>query len=317
MIIFKLPFEKKYYTVSPTSSETKVSFHPFTRNKKLAFQGELKEISLNELSKLQYTLPENPNPETDETYEDYIKKIEKTIDFVKHNKLPKLVIARKKTIVIPHFSAGEAFTALCEKYPSAFVYFFSQNGISWMGAFSELLGKFNKTTSEFETMSLAGTLPIDEEWTKKEIEEQKPVTDYIFEILQKYSSRIEKSETYDHISGNIKHLRTDFKTSIQPQDFNIIISELHPTPAVCGVPKEICKKAINDLENFDRELYAGFSKVETENEIFCFVNLRCGKIFKDAVQFFAGGGITAMSDPAKEWRETEMKMNALGSIFSQ
>jgi len=33
-------------------------------------------------------------------------------------------------------------------------------------------------------MSLAGTLPINEEWSEKEIEEQKPVTHYISEILK-------------------------------------------------------------------------------------------------------------------------------------
>ena len=86
-----------------------------------------------------------------------------------------------------------------------------------MGATPEILGKFNKKTQEFFTMSLAGTLPINEEWSEKEIEEQKPVTHYIAEILKKYVtlSEVEESETYNHISGNIKHLRTDFTAIIE------------------------------------------------------------------------------------------------------
>jgi isochorismate synthase len=69
-------------------------------------------------------------------------------------------------------------------------------------------------------MSLAGTLPVSESWSEKEIEEQKPVSNYIRDILKNYSEMLEESETYDHISGNIKHLRTDFKTKIQPEDLD-------------------------------------------------------------------------------------------------
>jgi isochorismate synthase len=180
-----------------------------------------------------------------------------------------------------------------------------------MGAFSEVLGKFNTTTHEFETMSLAGTLPVSEEWSEKEIEEQKPVSTYIQNILENYSDNIQKSETYDHISGNIKHLRTDFKAKINPQDLDKIIKELHPTPAVCGIPKEFCKEKIEEFEKFPRELYAGYIKVETENFVQYFVNLRCARLYKDSVHLFVGGGITAQSNPEKEWRETELKSEAV------
>jgi uncharacterized protein YecA (UPF0149 family) len=39
-------------------------------------------------------------------------------------------------------------------------------------------GQYNKITEDFETMSLAGTLPVSEDWSEKEIEEQKPVSIY-------------------------------------------------------------------------------------------------------------------------------------------
>jgi isochorismate synthase len=37
------------------------------------------------------------------------------------------------------------------------------------------------------------------------------------------------------------------------------------------------------------------------------VNLRCARLYKNAVHIFVGGGITAQSNPAKEWTETELK----------
>ena len=311
MLIFKLPFDEKYFTIDENSEEKAVRFFSFKGNKNIDFKGKIKEISFEEILKNQYILPENIEFELNETHDEYLKKIEKTISFIHENQLKKLVIARKKTFQIQNLNLPETFKNLCEKYPSAFVYAFIKNDECWIGAFSELLGKFNKKTSEFETMSLAGTLPIDENWTEKEIAEQKPVTDYIFEIVKKYSENVEKSETQDHFSGNIKHLRTDFKAKIDADNVDVLISELHPTPAVCGIPKDFCRKAISDLENFDRELYAGYTRIETDENIYCFVNLRCGKFYKNTAVLFAGGGITALSSPQKEWQETELKMQAL------
>ncbi|MDO5616627.1 MAG: chorismate-binding protein, partial [Cruoricaptor ignavus] len=181
------------------------------------------------------------------------------------------------------------------------------------GAFSELLAKYDKKSQKLQTMSLAGTLPINENWTKKEIEEQQPVTDYIRNILSEFVSEqdIIQSETYDHFSGNIKHLRTDFEINLDQKHLDSVISALHPTPAVCGIPKDFCKENIANFENYNREFYAGYSRIETENTIYCFVNLRCAKLYKNKAFIFVGGGITAESQPEKEWQETELKAEAI------
>ena len=160
-------------------------------------------------------------------------------------------------------------------------------------------------------MSLAGTIHVDENWTDREIEEQKPVTDFISNTLKNYASEVYKSDTYDHISGNIKHLRNDFSAKISENDLEKIIYELHPTPAVCGIPKEICQNAIENFETHPRNFYAGYIKVETEENVQYFVNLRCAEFFKNAALIYVGGGITAESSPEKEWRETELKSEAV------
>lgn len=316
MIYFRYPFSDQILTTDEASVQKAVRFVSFDTHEIIDFNGNSKEISLNQLldNKINSASLQSPLMGFQEEKEtDYLAKIQQVIDFVKENHLSKLVISRRKLLNLERDKVNltQTFLNLCEAYPNAFVYFFIKDGKCWMGAFSEVLGKFNRKTSEFETMSLAGTIPLNEDWTHKEIEEQQPVTDYIKNILKEYSDEVQQSETYDHPSGNIKHLRTDFKAKIKGQDLEKIISELHPTPAVCGFPKEFCQKAIAEFEGHPRSFYAGYIKVETDETIQYFVNLRCAEFFRNAALLYVGGGITADSSPEKEWQETELKAGAV------
>ncbi|KYH05708.1 hypothetical protein A1704_11490 [Chryseobacterium cucumeris] len=315
MIYFKLPFDERLLSADEKSSKNAVNFFSYNGLDQISFSGDISEIPPNEVDQKLITnevLNDDTTNYYAETKEEYCHTLQQVIKVIKENNLPKLVYSRRKIFTNFHtVNYTESFKNLCKSYPNAFRYLFNDGKNAWMGAFSEVLGKFNKTTHEFETMALAGTLPVSEEWSEKEIEEQKPVTNYIQNILANYSDNIDQSETYDHISGNIKHLRTDFKTSIQPEDLDKIIQELHPTPAVCGIPKDFCNENIRKYEKFPREFYAGYIKVETDESILYFVNLRCARLYKDSVHVFVGGGITAQSDPEKEWRETELKSEAI------
>lgn len=317
MIYFKFPFNEKLYTTNKESYKNSVSFYPFDNSDHLRFKGDITEVNKEDFENSEITdqfLTKDTDHFVGETKDEYLEKLNKVIEVIKQNNLPKLVLSRRK--IIQNFNTldlKESFKNLCSSYPNAFRYIFIDGENSWMGAFSEVLGKFDKTTHKFETMSLAGTLPVSESWSEKEIEEQKPVSTYIQKIFEKYAilGNIEKSSTYDHISGNIKHLRTDFKAKIKQEDLDHIIKELHPTPAVCGIPKEFCKEEIQRFEKFPRELYAGYIKIETDETVQYFVNLRCAKLYKNSVHLFVGGGITAQSNPEKEWQETELKSEAV------
>ncbi|KAB1230686.1 chorismate-binding protein [Chryseobacterium viscerum] len=315
MIYFKLPFDERLLSADEKNIKNAVKFHSYNGLDHIHFNGDIVEIDPSEFDHTSITNEAFINAPTDsiaETREEYCKTLQEVIEVIKENNLPKLVYSRRKIFTdFGIIDFKESFNNICKSYPNAFRYLFNDGENAWMGAFSEVLGKFNKTTHEFETMALAGTLPVLEEWSEKEIEEQKPVTSYIQDILKNYSDKIQQSETYDHISGNIKHLRTDFKTTIQPEDLDRIIQDLHPTPAVCGIPKDFCNENIRKYEKFPREFYAGYIKVETEESILYFVNLRCARLYKDAVHVFVGGGITAQSSPEKEWRETELKSEAI------
>ena len=312
MLYFRFPFSDSIFTVNENSDKKTVSFLSFDETESIDFYGNIEEFFFNE-NILSNQISTELLEFKEENQFEYEAKIGKVIEFIKENQISKLVISRRKLLNFEgqKVNLSQTFLNLCKSYPNAFVYFFIKDGKCWIGAFSELLGKFDKKTSEFETMSLAGTLPVNETWTAKEIEEQKPVTDFIKNILKNYSSEVEQSETYDHISGNIKHLRTDFKAKIMSEDLENLISELHPTPAVCGIPKDLCKSAIEKFESHPRNFYAGYIKVETEETVQYFVNLRCAEFFENACLIYVGGGITAESSPEKEWRETELKSEAI------
>jgi len=316
MLYFRFPFAEKIGTLNLSSEKEVVSFVSFDKKSKLDFKGEIEEISSEEFLKtpiFSTDISQMVKEVTPESEQHYQKKIGTVIQFVKENQLSKLVISRRKLLKYDGNSVNlsQSFINLCASYPNAFVYLFLEKGKCWMGAFSEVLGRFNKQSGAFETMSLAGTLPLSETWTQKELQEQKTVTKFIEEVLNNFSEKIEISETQDHLSGNIKHLRTDFKASIQPENLKELIAALHPTPAVCGIPTEFCREAISRFEEYPRNFYAGYIKVETADFIQYFVNLRCAEFLNNAAFIYVGGGITAESIPEKEWQETELKAEAI------
>jgi isochorismate synthase len=96
---------------------------------------------------------------------------------------------------------------------------------------------------------------------------------------------------------------------------------LHPTPAVCGLPKNEALSFILEHEIHNREFYSGFlgpvnmTSGRGRNSSSLYVNLRCMKLRENTAILYAGCGITVESEPEKEWQETELKANTLLSVI--
>jgi isochorismate synthase len=92
---------------------------------------------------------------------------------------------------------------------------------------------------------------------------------------------------------------------------------LHPTSAVCGMPRQASLDFIKENEGFDRKLYSGYlGPVNLLGETNLFVNLRCMSLSQKQAVIYAGAGVTADSNPEKEWQETELKCETLLNILS-
>jgi isochorismate synthase len=96
------------------------------------------------------------------------------------------------------------------------------------------------------------------------------------------------------------------------------LKDLHPTPAVCGVPKSEALNFIIANENYTRTYYTGyFGELNIQNASELFVNLRCMQFIKNKSQLeiYVGGGITAQSNSEKEYEETVSKAQIMKRIL--
>jgi len=217
------------------------------------------------------------------------------------------------------FDSGNFFMDLIKAYPGAYCHLINIPGTgTWVGATPETLLRLDKDTAQ--SISLAGTMKSPEKgqsvtWKKKELEEQQIVTRYIESIFEKLNIReYVKEETKNLIAGNAVHLATkfSFNKSYIENKLGDFLGDLHPTPAVCGLPKDKALDLILKTEKHNREFYSGFlGTLNLNGQTDLFVNLRCMKILPDKLALYVGGGLTKDSDPEKEWEETELKAGTL------
>jgi isochorismate synthase len=246
----------------------------------------------------------------------FCKQVEKAVSIIKKGTLEKVVLSQVSAIKTEEkHNPVSYFLKLCKKYSSAFVYLVCiPDGGIWLGASPEMLLSFEK--NKIQTVSLAGTKSQITSWKTKEKKEQQLVTDYIHSILKAHARDITVSEPKEVNAGNLSHLQTTF-TAILNSSFWELVNELHPTPAVGGVPRDKALKFIAETEQHERKFYTGFlGPVNFAGKTDLFVNIRCAELFRESADIYAGAGITKDSVPEKEWEETEMKANTMGSILA-
>jgi isochorismate synthase len=323
-------------------TESGFVFAPFERDKDSYYiptdKSSLLEIESAEfeISSLSNTL----NTKDDSVH--HIDLVSKAIKKIKLSELEKVVVSRAVQCILDTCDPIKIFKNLFQKYPSAFTYcwYHPKTGF-WFGASPERLLKLEG--KNFSTMSLAGTQPYKGSreiyWDKKNHKEHAFVTDYLLDALNDYLDGIKSIGPSTIKAGDLLHLQTlitgRLRSSIEP--LNDLIRILHPTPAVCGTPRELALDFIRSSENYDREYYTGFfgelnisiesmprnSKRNVENRAYqtikestdLAVNLRCMKLINSTAILYSGGGITKDSDPEQECIEIHNKIQTVKSIL--
>ncbi len=263
------------------------------------------------------------------TFSDIVANAVKAIE---QGDFKKVVPSRNKLVSLPdNFDSARTFQQLCDAYPAAFVSLFSIPGVgTWMGASPEILVSTYRQEQRrvFRTIALAGTQPLQGKdplrsaaWRQKEIEEQAMVSRYIINCFKKIRLReFDEDGPKTTAAGNLLHLRTDFTVDMEATNFpelgSVMLRLLHPTSAVCGMPKEPSLEFIQQHEGYDRSFFSGFlGPVNMQDETHLFVNLRCMQLLGQQAILYAGAGVTIDSEPHREWEETEMKMRTIQKLM--
>lgn len=251
----------------------------------------------------------------------HIKLVRNAIKGIKEENLKKVVVSRCIDVATEQ-PPLLIFRALLIKYPLAFRYWWYHPKVGmWFGATPERLLQYQD--GAVFTTSLAGTLPVlnkeKPSWTSKEREEQQMVTDYIVQNLKGKLTNLNITGPDTIKAGKLWHLRSVVGGNLNSfNDLGTVVKSLHPTPAVCGLPRKDAMEYILKHEGYPRQYYTGYLgpvHLDKKEHINLFVNLRCFKYSSGTAQVFVGGGITANSNPEKEWLETQYKSGTILEVL--
>lgn len=252
------------------------------------------------------------------SYASYAREFAEAMGVIANSELKKLVLSRVKTKVLsPEFDVFELLLQLEKAYPQALVHLMAHPSFGiWVGASPEVLLK--GVNGHWHTYSLAGTRKAGSEdaWPKKELEEQEFVSEHIRSVLVGRGMSFTEKGPYTVEAGAVEHLCTQFdfeKLGVLEH----LPQELHPTPAVAGLPVADSRKAIERVEQHQRGLYTGYlGCIDPHGGASLYVNLRCAQLWKDRAALYLGGGLTTDSELEKEWSETELKALTLEKFLA-
>lgn len=332
MICYRLPYAdeycvitececSQYYALTDLPDREGFLFAPFIASEKhpvLFFTGGKR--SRHHVSTLPYC--ETPiNTEVDEMiYKEYAESFSKALSMLRENRLQKIVLSSYNEVGVPAETPERYFKKACEMYPRMMVYMISDAKLgTWIGCTPEILLRGKR--SHYETVALAGTMTngSGQKWSAKNKCEQSVVADYIRQRITPYAHVIEEEGPFTAHAGGLIHLKTIFHfTPHQPFPIQKFLSDIHPTPAVCGLPKEEALRAISEIEKHDRAYYSGIvGMLNPEDETHLYVNLRCANISSASTTLYAGGGLLTSSVLQDEWKEICEKQKTIMHVFRQ
>mgnify|MGYP000880789313 FL=1 len=194
-----------------------------------------------------------------------------------------------------------------------------------MGASPELL--VAKKGSQLTSNPLAGSRPRSESDeqnknsvnsllnTNKDLYEHGLVVEEVERVMNQYCHNLYTPMVPSVIeTKTMLHLSTVLEGQVNDPNTNVlqVAADLHPTPAVCGYPRQDAYEAIRKLEQFDRGYFTGMvGWCDSRGNGEWVVTIRCAEVQKRKMKVFAGAGIVDESHPQSELDETGAKMNTI------
>ncbi len=248
---------------------------------------------------------------------------------ISENQIEKIVFSRKVDL---YLSNEPDFNYIIEKlrtnYPECYTFIYHHGKSTFFGASPEKLAKFSDGKIEID--ALAGSAPrgnsSDEDFNleQKLLNDKKNLNEHNFVISHIKSALTNLTMNLiveNHCSikklANIQHIWSRIVATLSPESSMIyLLKELHPTPAICGFPKDEALHFIKKMEGYKRGLYSGiigWFNLKEEGEFA--VAIRSALFSNNKLTAFAGCGIVEDSDPEAEFKETELKLKPIMSLF--
>lgn len=242
--------------------------------------------------------------------------------------LRKIVLARsaEAALTVPTTAARHAVAALCAARPECVTFWIRRGAISFVGSSPEVLARV--TGGAIEATALAGTAPrrpdADEAAAAgllacaKNRREHAFVADDVRVALARVCTAVEESPVEVRRYPEVLHLATQFRGTLGAGTGLLdAAAVLHPTSAVCGVPRPAARAMIAALEPARGWYAGGVGWMDAAGAGTLAVALRCGLLGPAGATLWAGAGIVPGSDPAAEWEEIETKLQAMRQALAE
>jgi menaquinone-specific isochorismate synthase len=243
--------------------------------------------------------------------------------------LHKVVLAHAIDLQSPlPFQVVQSLQRLRSVYPDCHLFLNSNGkGQHFIGASPERLIQLQD--GELLTDALAGSAPRGRTPSEdaqiadrlvnhpKELHEHTLVRDFILDQLAQVGLRARSAPLRLLQLSNIQHLHTPIHATVPHQHHLLdLVAQLHPTPAVAGLPRAKACDLIQQHEAFARSLYAApIGWVDQQGNGEFVVGIRSALIDGCHARLYAGAGIVAGSDPDRELAEVQLKLRAMSATI--
>jgi menaquinone-specific isochorismate synthase len=264
----------------------------------------------------------SPDTRVETAQEEWAEAVERALTEMEEGGVSKVVLARVQAVSAEAcLDPVDVVMNLWRDNPGAHVFLFEPRpGHVLLGAAPETVatvegGLFRATAvagsvargdSEAERRAHAENLLR----SPKDLREHRMCVDDMVERLRAVSCRVSaEAEPRVLTLSTIQHLETAIRADLlQGQTVLSVLEALHPTPAVCGLPRDLAQGFLEREERFQRGWYAGpVGWFDGEGNGVFVPALRSAVARDTEWRLFAGAGIVAGSDPHLEWDETSIK----------
>lgn len=254
----------------------------------------------------------------------WLARVGEAVADIQSGQLDKVVLSRRVTVSAPGaFDAARIMADLARRNPRCTLFGLEDGaGGTFLGASPELLAGLHN--GEACCDALAGTA-----WDQggqgqgsqdrgeallgdvKNGREHRLVVQAVAEALRPVCARLEVPAAPVALNlGSLLHLRSTLRGKVKAGIGLLdLLERLHPTPAVGGYPRPAALDWLARHGEARDEWYTGaVGWMDSAGEGEFAVALRCARIHRNEAELYAGAGIVAGSDPARELAETEAKL---------